>query len=382
MPHLGDMAQLQTQFYRILRGLANTRLFAGLLLWLMVILVTGTIAEKNLGLYIAQQNFFSSYVIWLNDLVPLPGLLSVAVLVFCGLLARLALEYWRWKNAGTIIIHIGAALLLAGGMVTALVSREGVMVIPTGDSRNYMEDPTQVELAIAELNDNDIVAETVVPASQLADGMLNTTTLPFKIDIVSWCRNCALQRLPATVTAGAPHGVALNFVLQDIPSTAQIEDNRAGLTFNITGTAHSDGRYAIFQEMPLPEIITVNNKRYWLTIRHTRTRLPFAIQLQYFKEDIYPGTDKPRAYQSDVIINDNGIMWPSRIKMNEPLRYKGYTFYQSSFQRGDGRRTATVLSVVKNAGRLFPYLAGLIIAAGFVIHLVQRLIWRQRMAAS
>ena len=55
--------------------------------------------------------------------------------------------------------------------------------------------------------------------------------------------------------------------------------------------------------------------------------------------------------------------------MNEPLRYKGYTLYQSSFIQGGGKET-TVLSVVHNMGRMFPYISSIIICIGIVVHLL------------
>ena len=42
--------------------------------------------------------------------------------------------------------------------------------------------------------------------------------------------------------------------------------------------------------------------------------------------------------------------------MNEPLRHKGYTFFQASFI-DDSEIEKTVLATVKNYGRLFPYIS-------------------------
>ena len=366
--------------YNLLRLMSNARLFAYVLLWLMVILIVGTVAEKTLGLYAAQQRYFSSYIVWLGDMIPLPGLLTVAIFIFFSLVARLALEHWRWKNAGTIVIHIGAALLLFGGFVTAQISRDGVMIIPHGETRDYFEDLRHVELVVSDIRDDAIVHETVFSESQLASGDLSHSDLPFKMEPVTWCRNCALQRLPQAVTEGQPHGVAINFVLQTVPRDPDDERNRAGLAFRLHGTPDRDGLYAIFQDMPIREIVKVGSKSYWLTIRPVRIALPFALQLQRFTEELYPGTNKPKSYESAVIVKDQSIVWPSVIRMNEPLRYKGYTFYQSSFMESEGRHTTTILAVVQNAGRLFPYLSGIIIALGFVIHLIHRLTARKRSA--
>jgi hypothetical protein len=57
--------------------------------------------------------------------------------------------------------------------------------------------------------------------------------------------------------------------------------------------------------------------------------------------------------------------------MNEPLRYKGYTFYQSSFEQRDGIEVS-VLNVVKNTGRFFPYLSCLVIFCGLLLHFILR----------
>ena len=200
---------------------------------------------------------------------------------------------------------------------------------------------------------------------------------PFRIGVVSYCRNCGLIRLPAARTQGNPHGVAINFDLKAMPRARMDEDNKAGLVFTLNGTDDSrrgdhDGLYAVFEAMPIPEIITTGGHRYLIAMRHARTYLPFDIRLLRFERQLYPGTDKPRSYSSEVVLTDHGIAWHSLIQMNAPLRYKGYTFYQASFLEG-GPETTTVLAVVKNAGRLFPYLASVVIAFGLLIHLAQRL---------
>jgi len=55
--------------------------------------------------------------------------------------------------------------------------------------------------------------------------------------------------------------------------------------------------------------------------------------------------------------------------MNEPLRYKGYTFYQASFSENSQGET-TDLAVVKNEGELLPYVSTILITLGLIIHLV------------
>jgi hypothetical protein len=95
--------------------------------------------------------------------------------------------------------------------------------------------------------------------------------------------------------------------------------------------------------------------------------MPFSVTLKHFSHDVYPGTDIPRNFSSLVRLVDTErhedrdvLIW-----MNHPLRYRGLTFYQSSYGKGD---TLSVLQVVRNPGWLLPYLACAIVSLGMAWH--------------
>ncbi|WEK70728.1 MAG: cytochrome c biogenesis protein CcsA [Candidatus Chryseobacterium colombiense] len=69
---------------------------------------------------------------------------------------------------------------------------------------------------------------------------------------------------------------------------------------------------------------------------------PFALKLDDFVMETYPGSSSPSAYESHVKIIDEGKETPYKIYMNHVLNHKGYRFFQSSF---DPDRMGTVLSV-------------------------------------
>ncbi len=69
---------------------------------------------------------------------------------------------------------------------------------------------------------------------------------------------------------------------------------------------------------------------------------PFALKLDKFVMETYPGSSSPSAYESHVKIVDEGKETPYNIYMNHVLNYKGYRFFQASF---DPDRKGTVLSV-------------------------------------
>ena len=72
------------------------------------------------------------------------------------------------------------------------------------------------------------------------------------------------------------------------------------------------------------------------------------------------------------LLIEEGISKHMLIKMNNPLRLAGYTFYQSSFIESSEGETS-VLAAVKNYGRLFPYISSIIMCLGLLIHLTMKL---------
>lgn len=69
---------------------------------------------------------------------------------------------------------------------------------------------------------------------------------------------------------------------------------------------------------------------------------PFALKLDDFVMETYPGSTSPSAYESHVQIIDEGKQTPYKIYMNNVLNHKGYRFFQASF---DPDRQGTHLSV-------------------------------------
>jgi len=72
--------------------------------------------------------------------------------------------------------------------------------------------------------------------------------------------------------------------------------------------------------------------------------LPFSLRLDDFIVEHYPGSNSPSGFTSRVILSDpeHGTVMPYDIYMNHILKYRGYRFYQSSY---DSDELGTVLSV-------------------------------------
>ena len=69
---------------------------------------------------------------------------------------------------------------------------------------------------------------------------------------------------------------------------------------------------------------------------------PFYIHLKKFELEKYPGSSAPSSFASQVTVNDAAKQIPYRIYMNNILNYRGYRFFQSSY---DSDEKGTILSV-------------------------------------
>ena len=84
--------------------------------------------------------------------------------------------------------------------------------------------------------------------------------------------------------------------------------------------------------------------------------LPFSLKLEDFILERYPGSSSPSSYKSNVVLIDeaNNINMPYSIYMNHILKYKGWRFYQSSYDKDE---RGTVLSVNRDfAGMIVTYI--------------------------
>ena len=100
--------------------------------------------------------------------------------------------------------------------------------------------------------------------------------------------------------------------------------------------------------------------------------LPFTIKLNDFVLERYPGSTSPSGYKSDVVLIDKtgNVEKPFLIFMNNILKYKGYRFYQSSY---DNDEKGTILSVSSDrAGMIVTYTGYGLLILFIIISLLNR----------
>lgn len=100
--------------------------------------------------------------------------------------------------------------------------------------------------------------------------------------------------------------------------------------------------------------------------------VPFSIYLKDFQLDRYPGSKSPSSFASEVVLKDanSGLEKGYRIFMNNTLNYKGFKFFQSSY---DNDEQGTILSVNHDLlGTWITYLGYVLLVLGFILSLVNK----------
>jgi hypothetical protein len=355
---------------RIARFLSRSSLFVYGCYWLMALVVVGTLAQRDLGLYAAQKKYFSS--LWIPVWgIPLPGGRVTMLFIFVNLTALFIRDFnLSLRRLGITVTHFGALVLLVGGFVTARFASEGSVVIPEGESAAFVSDYHERELAIIDTEPDGYDLVTAFGDGRLREGArLRHESCPGEIEIVAAYENC----LPVRRTGPAPpesRGFLERFALEPLPTDPEDERNRMGIVFRLTDAGEAaDGLHALFEHQAVVPTLSTSAGERTFVLRRERRYLPFALELIDFEKQLHPGTGMARSYRSVVHLVEDGAKRRVVIQMNEPLRHRGYTFFQSSFIE-DGSSQTTVLAAVKNVGWTVPYVASLIMCIGLLVHLV------------
>ena len=361
------------KFQKIIQILSNPKFFLATIFWLMILVVVGTLAQANIGLYDSQQKYFSSWFLMLW-FIPVPGGRLTLLIMFVNLFAFiLKPSFWSIKKIGIITIHCGVLLLLIGGGLTAWFSSEGMMSIKEGKVSNSIFNSYDKEFVIMDTSNPDYDNFTVISDDVLEKGsVIESSKIPFSIEIVDYFMNCSVipRDNPDFINY---RGFAQRFLLVRKENEKERELNRSGIIFKISNANElSDGTYSLVLEQSIPQTINVDGKDLTLILRRERTYLPFSLELVDFRKELHPGTDIAKSYSSKINLHEKDIKRSVIIEMNAPLRHRNYTFFQSSFIE-DYDSDTTILSVVKNYGRLFPYISSIIMSVGLLLHMILRL---------
>lgn len=333
---------------RWLRAMADPRLFAAACAWLIVLVVLGTLAQRELGLYLAQERYFTAWFLWCGPL-PLPG--GRLTLTLSGL-SLLAVLFTRRSagSPGLFLLHAGTLLLLAGCLVGSALRQEGSLALREGGRGAEMRSWLHHELAVRVEGRGQDRLLAIGERLLRPGAVLTHPDLPLALTVVE---------LQANARPG-PGGT-----LEGLAADALPELNSPALVL-----ALPDGRrqplFASGGEAVIAPGVQAG-------LRRVTTAMPFALELQRFRVEHHPGTGLPRHFAAELLVHEGAAARRVVVSMNQPLRLGSWTVYLQSYGEAFDGAPSAEFAVVRDRFQLSPYVASALMLAGLLLHLVQRL---------
>ncbi|MGD0812119.1 MAG: cytochrome c biogenesis protein ResB [Verrucomicrobiota bacterium] len=391
--------------HRFVSIITSLRLTVVCLVAALILVFVGTLAQVDLGLYAAQAKFFRSFFVYWTpgggrlSIPVFPGGWLIGLVLLANLLAAHVKRFrFTPRKYGILLVHSGLIFLLVGQFMTEIFQVESTMRIEVGGTKNYSEAPRRAELAVVDVTDPDKDKVVVIPESVLAKGgEIRAPDLPFALRVERYLPNST----PAGPMTGegekirATQGIGRQLLFSPAPITTDMdsEDNPAALIQVVSDKGPVGDwtvstwmtRYPEFERLQnslgsilgntsltQPQSFTFGGRTWHIALRPVRYYKPYAMTLLAFHHDLYPGTDIPKNYSSNVHLHDpaTGEDRDVKIFMNSPLRYRGETYYQASFEPGD---RGTILQVVRNPASITPYVACSLVALGLVVQFLMHL---------
>jgi ABC-type transport system involved in cytochrome c biogenesis permease subunit len=398
---------------QVLKALASLQLTVALFALSVALVFFGTVAQMDNGIWtVVDKYFWSWYVMVPLDLFhkmgtvflsehfskdappwggsfPFPAGKLLGGLMLVNLLAAHATRFrFTWKRSGVLVLHAGLILLFVGEFITREFAVEQRMTIDEGSAVGFTESSRKYELAVIDRSNPSEDKVTAIPASRLADAevTIKDAQLPVDIRVEKYWANSRLKDVEPGKKNPATAGLAVKprtaAIAVEAPPVSGVDPNQtidlpsAYVTLYKKGTDESLGTFLVsllYSTQKLSNEFTLDGKKFELSLRFTRYYKPYRVELEKFRFDRYPGTQKPKNYSSDVKVFDESgaLVREQTIRMNEPMRYAGETFYQQSFERSE---TTTILQVVKNPGWVLPYVSCTMVGVGLIMHFLVVLI--------
>ena len=395
-----------------LKAVASLRVSMVLFGLSLFLVFFGTLAQKHAGIERVLVQYFYCWMAWvdlnlisdfteiffrfrpLGDtlekrvqlFVPVPGGYLIGWAMVINLTAAHIVRFkLSWRRAGIWILHAGMVVLLGGEFIRAEMGHEDRIDLVEGGSADYMTNYHYVELVINKAPVDGVAEVTLVPGALLTKsaggrpepGRVDLPGLPVFLRVREYMVNSAApEPRPAEEAPQATAGVGKAVVVRPKKESPGTDPNgrpdfpAAVVEFFRADSGDSLGTYVVSVQMDERQKVSVGGQEFGVALRMRRAPLPFSLTAEKIEHDKYPGTEIPRNYASTVRLLDprNGEDRTVKIWMNNPLRYDGMTFYQSSMQAEVGGVKQTGLQVVRNPGWRLPYISCSLVGLGMLLH--------------
>ncbi len=269
------------------------------------------------------------------------AVMTLSIINLSGIIVRRKM----WKNKAKFIFHISFIVMLIGSAMTRYVGYEGIMHIKEGQTQNTMVSlEPYFQVTIID-NDKKYYQDFQQEFAAIGNNSFSYT-VPFGVKILT----LSLDNYKFAKKGAA----SMNLIGTKVSIGDEAE---------IVKLVGQRGQQGITRELKFKDNVTV-----FISYGSKNMTVPFAIRLNDFQLDRYPGSMSPSSYASEVTLIDkeNNIEFDYRIFMNSTLKYGQYQFFQSSY---DPDETGTVLSVNNDPGTIPTYIGYFLLTLGLIMNL-------------
>ena len=315
---------------KLTRFLFSMPLMGYLTITLALLMALATFIENDFGTAVARDAIYNSK---LFEIVMLLFIINMTGSVIVN-------KTYKKKKFSIFLFHIAFLFIFIGAVITRYISYEGTMHIREGEASNVMMSYDKYVYGSIEAESG---REEFSFKANFLKGQMNDFEKSIDVDGTQYS-----IRLLNYISN--PHDVKSQpFLLFSISNGKKTE--------KVSLKENSDVKKG-------DKSFRLGNSAMTLGYGHKPVLLPFSVYLKDFQLERYPGSQSPSSYASEVVLIDKaaGVEMPYRIYMNHTLKYKGFKFFQSSY---DMDEKGTILSVNHDAlGTSITYLGYLFMTIG------------------
>ena len=266
--------------------------------------------------------------------------LVLTTINLCGIIYK----FKMWNNLPRFLFHFSFVVILLGAIITRYVGYEGIMQIPQGTTTNQMISlEPYLQVTVKE-------GEKVVAYKEWQNEF--TSLLPelnnfsYKVDFDNSNLIIDYKRFQFEKKEQAKMGLL----------TVDVTLNGKKETIRLPGLSGQLG---------VPRDLVFDKYTVTLEYGSKFIDLPFAIRLNEFQLERYPGSMAPSSYASEVTVIKDDKTYDYRIFMNRTLNEGNFLFFQSSYFPDE---SGTVLSVNNDPGKWPTYLGYFLLTLGLFLN--------------
>ena len=248
-------------------------------------------------------------------------------------------KFWKTKKYYSMILHISFIVILIGAAITRFYGFEGLMHIREGSSVDSIS-----------------TLDEYINIGAVVDGEFYSYKFPVRFNSVTQTR--FNEVIPF-------HGKNLVVKFNGYQKGDMNTFDVINITVSYDGETSRLTLPQSYLDAQIGDAVRLGGIDFQFIWGPAQLSVPFKINLDDFILTRYPGSESPSSYKSKITVTnyEDNSNFSYEIFMNNVLDYKGYRFFQSSY---DTDEKGTILSVNKDPGKIPTYIGYFLLTVGFL----------------